>query len=131
MQLLTGVEISTNLRLTDLDYGDDIALLAENHAEIQLILNRVKSVETSVGMKINAAKTEVMRFGINPTNIAPILLTGALFEEVDEFRYLGTKFTPNGQSKDESLGRIAQARAAFGHLRRCRWFRSKMCHSTK
>jgi len=53
--ILAGVEISPNLRLTDLDYADDIALIAENHAELQLVLDRVKSLAAQVGMKINVA----------------------------------------------------------------------------
>jgi len=52
-------------------------------------------------------------------------------EEVDQFRYLGTIFIPNGQSKDEILGRIAQARAAVGRLQRCLWYRSEIRRSTE
>jgi len=126
-----GVEISATLRLTGLDYADDIALIADNHAELQLVLDRMKSCAAQVGMKISAAKTKVKSSGINPTNIAPIVLNGMQLEEVDQFRYVGTTFTPNGQSKDEILGRIAQARAAFGCLQRCLWSRSEIRRSTK
>jgi len=73
----------------------------------------------------------IMSFGINPTNIAPIVLNGMQLEEVDQFRYLGTTSTPNGQSKDEIFGRIAQSRVAFGRLQRCLWSRSEIRRSTK
>jgi len=77
------------------------------------------------------SKTKIMSSGINPTNIAPIVLNCMQIEEVHQFLYLGTTFTSNGQSNAEILVRIAQARAAFGHLHHWLWSRSEIRVSTK
>nr|VZI31962.1 unnamed protein product [Spirometra erinaceieuropaei] len=54
-----GVEFATGHRLTDLDYADDIALLASSFADLQSVVSRVKKVAESAGLSINVAKIKV------------------------------------------------------------------------
>ena len=46
--------------MTNLRYADDIVLIASTHEELQALVNRVHSVEVSVGMRLNVKKTETM-----------------------------------------------------------------------
>ncbi|BHF67015.1 hypothetical protein SprV_0301003800 [Sparganum proliferum] len=52
------VEFAAGRRLTDLDYADDIALLASSFGDLQSMGSRVNEVAKSVGLSINAGKTK-------------------------------------------------------------------------
>nr|VZH94943.1 unnamed protein product [Spirometra erinaceieuropaei] len=54
-----GGEFAPGHRLTDLDYADDIALLASSFGDLQSMVSRVNEVAKSVGLSINAGKTKV------------------------------------------------------------------------
>ncbi|BHF80453.1 hypothetical protein SprV_0702358100 [Sparganum proliferum] len=54
-----GVEFTPGHRLTDLDYADDIALLASSFGDLQSMVSRVNEVAKSVGLSINAGKTNL------------------------------------------------------------------------
>ncbi|BHF78981.1 hypothetical protein SprV_0602209800 [Sparganum proliferum] len=54
-----GVEFTPGHRLTDLDYADDIALLASSFGDLHSMVSRVNEVAKSVGLSINAGKTKV------------------------------------------------------------------------
>ena len=43
-------------RLTDLDYADDIAILAKTSQELQLMVDRVAAAASRLGLCINSAK---------------------------------------------------------------------------
>ncbi|BHF73596.1 hypothetical protein SprV_0401667800 [Sparganum proliferum] len=52
-----SVECTPGHRLSDLDYADDIILLASNFGDLQSMVSRVNEVAQSVGLSINAGKT--------------------------------------------------------------------------
>nr|VZH90282.1 unnamed protein product [Spirometra erinaceieuropaei] len=54
-----GVEFAPGHRLTDLDYADDIALLASRFGGLQSMVSPVNEVAKSVGLSINAGKAKV------------------------------------------------------------------------
>ncbi|BHF79732.1 hypothetical protein SprV_0702285500 [Sparganum proliferum] len=54
-----GVEFAPGHRLTDLNYADDIALLASSFGDLQSMVSRVNEVAKSVGFSINAGKTKL------------------------------------------------------------------------
>ncbi|BHF59734.1 hypothetical protein SprV_0100269500 [Sparganum proliferum] len=54
-----GVEFAPGHRLTDLNYADDIALLALRFGYLQSMVSRTNEVAKSVGLSINAGKTKV------------------------------------------------------------------------
>nr|VZI09395.1 unnamed protein product [Spirometra erinaceieuropaei] len=108
-----GVEFAPGSRLTDLDYADDIALLASSFGDLQSTVSRVNEVAKSVGLSINAAKTKVFSFCIPDQEKAPLGIDGCQLEDVDSFNYLGARLLPNGQSKDDIVSRIDAARWVF------------------
>ena len=81
------------IRIRDLAYADDIALLNKS---IQLAENLLHSVEQSalqVGLQLNASKTELLTNNINdPYNIKS--LNGDCIKRVNDFKYLGA-YVPN------------------------------------
>ncbi|BHF83424.1 hypothetical protein SprV_0902656600 [Sparganum proliferum] len=126
-----GVEIAPGHRLTDLDYADDIALLASSFGDLQSMVSRVNEVAKSVGLSINAGKTKVFSSCIPDQEKAPLGIDGCQLEEVDSFKYLGARLLPNGQSKDDIVSRIDAARWVFSSLRKCLWNRRDLSIATK
>jgi hypothetical protein len=114
-----GVRLDDDSPLTDLDYADDIALIAESPHQLQAQLERLASSAASMGLKINAEKTKVLFDARTPN--APILLDGQALEEVDSFCYLGSHICSNGSSTTEIRSRIAKAQAAFSNLNTVLW----------
>ncbi|BHF65289.1 hypothetical protein SprV_0200829900 [Sparganum proliferum] len=62
---------------------------------------------------------------------APLGIDGCQIEEVDSFKYLGTRLLPNEQSKDDIVSRIDAARWIFSNLRKCLWIRHDPSIATK
>nr|VZI33133.1 unnamed protein product [Spirometra erinaceieuropaei] len=115
-----GVEFATGHRLTDLDYADDIALLALSFGGLQFMVSRVNEVVKSVGLSINAGKTKVLSSCIPDQEKTPLGIDGCRLEEVDSFKYLVVRLLPSGQSKADIVFRIDAARWVFSNLRKCR-----------
>nr|VZI24942.1 unnamed protein product [Spirometra erinaceieuropaei] len=126
-----GVEFAPGHRLTDLDYADDIAILASSFGDLQSTVSRVNEVAKSVGLSINAAKTKVFSSCMPDQEKAPLGIDGCQLEEVDSFKYLGARLLPNGQSKDDIVSRIDAARWVFSSLRKCLWNRRDLSIATK
>jgi len=72
-----------------------------------------------VGMKINAAKTKLMRIGTKRCD--SVLIAGERVEEVDEFTYLGNIVSKKGTTDEDIQARIGKARQAFAMLRPLWW----------
>ena len=117
-----GVDVQGQTeRLYDLDYADDIVLLAESEKEAQLLLDRVSQTAARVGLVINSAKTKVMACS---TSLVPkISLDGAVLEVVDYFTYLGSRLAPNGDASGEIRIRIGKASSVFLPLSKPLWGR--------
>ncbi|BHF57625.1 hypothetical protein SprV_0100056700 [Sparganum proliferum] len=89
-----GVEFALGHRLTDLDYADDIALLASSFCDLQSMVSRVNEVAKLVGLSINAGKTKVFSSCIPDQEKAPLGIDGCQLEEVDSFNCLGARLLP-------------------------------------
>jgi hypothetical protein len=127
----SGVRVSPHEAITDLDYADDIAILAENSTEMQCVLERIDKIARSVGLKINAAKSKVFSSSGRSNNDIAIIINGEEIEEVDNFKYLGSTILPNGQSANEIPNRIDAARKVFFQLRKSLWNRREIRLDTK
>ncbi|EPB65280.1 hypothetical protein ANCCEY_15657, partial [Ancylostoma ceylanicum] len=60
-----------HVHLTDLDYADDIALLAESDSSFQKATLSPNQEATKIGLRISVEKSKVMKLGIKhiPINI--------------------------------------------------------------
>ena len=72
--------------ITDADYADDIALLANTPAQAETLLHSLERAAAGIGLHVNAHKTEYMCF--NQTGDISTLY-GSPLKLVDKFTYLG------------------------------------------
>ena len=72
--------------ITDADYADDIALLANTSAQAKILLHSLERAAGGIGLHVNADKTEYMCF--NQTGDISTL-NGSSLKPVDKFTYLG------------------------------------------
>lgn len=71
-----------------MDFADDIALLSEEIAQAQELLDRVEKEAAGVGLHVNVDKTEAMVFN-HTTPVEIKARSGELIKVVDNFKYLG------------------------------------------
>ena len=73
--------------ITDVDYTEDIALLANAPAQAETLLHTQEWATTAIGLHVNAQKTEYMCF--NQTGDISTL-DGSTLKLVDKFTNLGS-----------------------------------------
>ena len=73
--------------ITDADYADDIALLANALAQAKSLLHSLERAAASIGLHVNAHKAEYMCFH-QTGDISK--LNGSSLKLVDKFTYLGS-----------------------------------------
>ena len=73
--------------ITDADYADDIAILANTPDQAKTLLHSLERAAASIGLYVNAHKTEYMCY--NQTGDISTL-EGTLLKLVDKFTYLGS-----------------------------------------
>ncbi len=87
-------------RITDADYADDIALLANTPNQAETLLHSLERAAAGIGLHVNAHKTEYMCY--NQTgNITT--LDGASLKIVDKFTYLGSSVSSTEKDIDPRL----------------------------
>ncbi|KAH8333438.1 hypothetical protein KR067_003621 [Drosophila pandora] len=123
-----GITWSLTRHLEDLDYADDICLLAHRFTDIQAKCSDLEARAKAVGLSINAAKTKAMR--ILHSHQSMITICGKSVEYVDSFVYLGTVISANGGVEKDMENRLSKARSAFGRLQRI-WRNQQISRKTK
>ena len=73
--------------ITDVDYADDIAILADASAQAETILHSLERAAAGIGLHVNAHKTEYVCF--NQTGDISTQ-GGSSLKLVDKFTYLGS-----------------------------------------
>ena len=88
--------------ITDADYVDDIALLANAPAQAETLLNSLERAAAGIGLHTNAHKTDYMCF--NQTSDVSTLNSSSL-KQVDKFTYLGTSVSSTETDIDTRLAK--------------------------
>ena len=114
--------------LEDLDYADDIALLAHRYQDMQANTNVLATTAGSLGLKIIAKKTRHLR--MNSRTNESIMVNGEVVDKVDHFTYLGSRVSSSGDGEQEILVRISKASQAFAALRGT-WRSKNISQNTK
>ena len=110
-----GIRWTLTDRLEDLNYADDVCLLAHTFNDIRIELQRLHHETAKVGRKISISKTKETRIH-TPIN-QPLLLNDQQIEQVSEFPYLGSIISKdNGGTYRDVAERIKKAWGAFGTL---------------
>ena len=86
--------------ITDTDYADDLALLANTPNQAETLLHSLERAAASIGLHVNAHKTEYMCYN-QTVNITT--LDGASLRLVDKFTYLGSSVSSTENDIDTRL----------------------------
>ena len=111
----SGVHLTTEENLVDLEYADDIVLLFEHQHEAQECLDRLSETIQSFGMCFAPSKCKVMLQDCLPL-ANPFVINGLPLEIVDRFVYLGSCISSDCSVSNEIKSRIAKARTTFANL---------------
>ena len=60
-----GIQWTLFDQLDDLDFVDDLALLAHSHEQMQAKTTALQTTASKIGLKINTEKAKVMRINTN------------------------------------------------------------------
>ena len=90
--------------------------------------NDVATIGREVGLNINTDETKLMK--INARSDQQDTIHNKNIEEVQEFVYLGSKITTDGNSEMDVLHRLSKARGAFAVLQNF-WRSSRIGTETK
>ena len=111
--------ITTQQQIPCLLYADDLALLSNTKAGLQMKLNLLYEYCTRWGLHINRDKTKVIIFTRSPPKIPIVFKCGDLFvETTDKYKYLGIMFYQNGNFTESTKYLSKQAATAIHTLRR-------------
>ena len=72
--------------ITDADYADEIALLANTPTQARTLLYSLEWAAACIGLHVNAHQTEYMCFNQS----GDIILNGSSLKLIDKFTYLGS-----------------------------------------
>ena len=86
--------------ITDANYSDDIALLANTPNQAETLLHSLERATAGIGLHVNAHKTEYMCS--NQTGDISTL-DGTSLKLVDKFTYLGSSISLTEKDKDTHL----------------------------
>ena len=86
--------------ITDADYADDLALLANTPNQAEILLHSLERAAAGIGLHVNAHKTEYMCYN-QTSDIAT--LDGASLKLVDIFTYLGSSVSSTEKDIDTRL----------------------------
>ena len=86
--------------ITDTDYADDIALLANAPAQAETLLHNLERAAAGIGLHVNAHKTEYVCFNQTGDISTP---GGSSLKQVDKFTYLGSSVSSTEKNIDTRL----------------------------
>ena len=86
--------------ITDADYADDIAILANTPNQAETLLHSLERAAAGIGLHVNAHKTEYMCFN-QAGDIST--LDGTSLKLVDKFTYLGSSVSSTEKDIDTQL----------------------------
>ena len=88
------------ITITDADYADDIAILANTPNQTETLLHSLEKATAGIGLHVNAHKTEYMCFN-QAGDIST--LEGTSLKLVDKFTYLGSSVSSTEKDIDMRL----------------------------
>jgi hypothetical protein len=101
-------------RLEDLDYADDVCLLAQRFCDMEEKLKRLKEEAELVGLHININKKKGMRVSIS--NMQKFRLEKTEIENVGPIVYLGRVVSESRGTEEDVASRIKKTIGVFVQL---------------
>jgi len=115
---MTGVTLGKVF--TDLDFADDVSLLAEMLEVLVLALTVMHEEASTYGPQINWLKTKILQVPSSSCSLT-VQVADRHVEVVDAFVYLGCMIDSSGGSRRVVLGRIGLAPSCMNMLERRIW----------
>ena len=128
-------KLSRRVLVTDLEYADDVVLVANSWEDLQALLTSLDQHCQSMGVTISARKTKSM--AVLPDGQwqlpVPIQLRGSSdpVKVASSFTYLGSVLADYCSLDAEVSARISRASQAFRSLSRLLWYQKRIKSSTK
>ena len=110
--------------IQNVQYADNLTLVAENRKELQQMLDALDRSCTRWGMRISGNKTKVLGIGEPPRDHPAITLKGQALDEVDSFSYLGSEVEQTSRAKKDVKMRVEKSATIYQMWRR-KVFRSR------
>ncbi len=105
--------------INNIRYADDTVILAESDKDLRTLLLAVETTCEEYGISINVKKTKVMVITPKTEITAPkIVLQNGELEVVEQYKYLGAWINRKGDSEEEIMCRIGQAKSAFAKMKK-------------
>ena len=111
-----GIQWTLVDQLEDLDFADDLALLAHTHTQMQAKTTKLEAISSKLGLKINTDKTKTIRINSNASEQIMIMINNLGIEDVTSFTYLGSVINITGGTDEDVLARTGKARSTFNTL---------------
>ena len=106
-----GIKIAGR-NINNLRHADDTTLMAESEEELKSLLMKGKEQSEKVGLNLNIQKTKIMAYG----SITSWQIDGETVETVDDFIFLGSKITADGDCNHEIKRRLFLGRKVMTNL---------------
>lgn len=105
-------------RLANLDFADDIALLAEMWEKLQQLTTNLESFELKNSLRIHIKKTKVMQMSREDKDLLMPITTGNQpLTYIDQFTYLGSVIAQDDNTESDVNQRIGKAANVFQRMR--------------
>jgi hypothetical protein len=113
-----GVKLG-NVTLNHLLYADDLVLMAESEAHLQMLLNTLDKYAKSNRLTINQSKSKVMSFSPRQHRHYELLtIDNVALERVTSYKYLGYMFSANGNWNMHDAMSASKAQKTFFAINR-------------
>ena len=109
-EALAGIKIAGR-NINNFRYADDTTLIAESK-ELKSLLMKVKQESEKVGLKLNIQKTKIVASG----PITSWQIDGETVETVEDFIFLGSKITADGDCSHKIKRRLLLGRKVMTNL---------------
>ena len=106
-----GIRWKFTTCLEDMDFADDIFLISSVREHMQSKTTCLNKTAKTTGLNVSTEKTKIL--GINHKNKAPVILNSEPIEVIEEFKYLGSIISKDGDAKQDIAARKKKAQAAF------------------
>lgn len=123
-----GIQWTLTERLEDIDFADDLALMAQRARDMEESFRRLVKYAGQVGLQVNMIKTKLIR--INTTAPCTLSINGVSIHETESFCYLGSILAGDGGANLDVKSRIQKARQAFISLNKI-WNSTQLTRNLK
>lgn len=105
--------------INDLEYADDIAVLAPSPQHLQEICTSIEKYSKAYGLTLRPEKCQ--QISIASKVARGVKIDGQEIQVVESFCYLGSIIQPNASCDLDIKNRVRSATTAFNRLNRCLW----------